>query len=60
MSGFERIKAMEKAIKDGAKDFTMMIADFHLTKGTITQEQFNELHDLAYPTSAEQEGPTED
>ena len=60
MLGFNRFEALKKGIAYGKAEFTIMIADFHLIKGTITQEQYDELHELAYPTSAEQEGPTED
>lgn len=49
MIGFSRFESLKQALKDGKVEFTMMIADFHLIKGTITQEQYDELNELAYP-----------
>lgn len=49
MTGFNRFESLKKAILDGNAEFAMMLADFHLVKGTITQEQYNELEALAYP-----------
>lgn len=49
MIGFNRFESLKQAIKDGKVEFTMMIADFHLVKGTITQEQYDELYLMAYP-----------
>jgi len=46
---FNRFDSLKKAISDGGIEFAMMLADFHLLKGTITQEQYDELNALAYP-----------
>lgn len=51
MIGFNRFESLKQAIKDGKVEFTMMIADFHLVKGTITQEQYDELYGMAYPVA---------
>ena len=51
--GFDRFEALKQAIRDGNVNFAMMIADFHLVRGTIFQEQYDELHELAYPTPVE-------
>lgn len=47
--GFNRFEALKKAIVDGNKDFAMMLADFHLMRGSITQAEYDELVALAYP-----------
>ena len=50
---FDRFEALKREIEDGSINFAMMLADFHLTKGNLTQEQFNELDLLAYPKEVE-------
>ena len=47
---FNRMESLKKAINDGSTDFAMMLADFHLLKGSITQVEYDELNELAYPT----------
>ena len=54
MTGFNRFESLKKGIQSGNIDFTMMIADFHYIKGSITQEQYDELQSLAYPVKGEQ------
>ncbi|MDD3041093.1 hypothetical protein [Bacteroides sp.] len=54
MIGFDRFEALKKGIVDGKAEFIMMLADFHLQKGGITQEQYDELNKLSYPTSVEE------
>jgi len=49
MEGFNRVEALKKGIADGKIEFTMMLADFHLVKGTISQVDYDELNALAYP-----------
>jgi len=53
MQGYDRIKALKKAIKDGAVSMAMVAADIHLLKGNITQAEFDELKSLAYPPESE-------
>ena len=47
---FNRIESLKNAVKSGNIDFAMMLADFHLIKGKITQLEYDELNELAYPT----------
>jgi hypothetical protein len=47
---FNRIESLKNAIKSGNIDFAMMLADFHLIKGSITQVEYDEINELAYPT----------
>jgi hypothetical protein len=51
MKGFDRFNSLKVAIAQGNKEFAMMLADFHLVKGTITQEEYEEINALAYPTA---------
>ena len=46
---FNRIDGLKQAIKDGNINFAMMLADFHLTKGSISEEEYDEINLLAYP-----------
>jgi hypothetical protein len=55
MLGFNRFEALKKAIRDGKIDFAMMLADFHLASGGISQGEFDELVGLAYPSVVEME-----
>ena len=60
MVGFNRIETYKRLIANGKIDFTMAIADFQLAKGNITQAEYDELHELAYPTPAEVIEPIEE
>ena len=53
MNGFDRFNSLKVAIAQGNKEFAMMLADFHLLKGTITQEEYEEINALAYLTAPE-------
>jgi len=46
---FDRVEAIAEEIRKGNVSFAMMIADFHLIKGTIPQSEYDELALLAYP-----------
>jgi hypothetical protein len=59
MNGFDRFNSLKLAITQGNKEFAMMLADFHLVKGTITQEQYAEVSELAYPTAVVPESEVE-
>lgn len=52
---FNRVEAMKGEIQDGNINFAMALADFHLMRGNITEEEFNELELLAYPPNEEVE-----
>lgn len=57
---FNRYEAYKTAIQDKSIDFNTLavMIDFHVIKGTLTQEQGDELYNLMYPTIEEHE-PTE-
>jgi len=44
---FNRFEALKQAIEDGNIGFAMLLADFHLVKGTITNGQYSELEVLS-------------
>lgn len=48
---FDRFESYKKAIEDKSIDFNTLkiMIDFHVTKGTLTQEQGNELFVLMNP-----------
>ena len=46
---FNRMESLKKAINDGNIEFAMLLSDFHLIKGKITQVEYDELNELAYP-----------
>lgn len=48
---FDRFESYKKAIEDKSIDFNtlQLMIDFHVTKGTLTQEQGDELFALMYP-----------
>lgn len=50
---FDRFESMKKAIHDGHKDYTLVLADQHFLAGRITQAQFDELYEMAYPVEEE-------
>lgn len=49
MVGYNRIEALKRAIHDGFVANAMISADVFLTKGKITQVEFDDLEALAYP-----------
>ncbi len=53
---FDRFISYKKAIEDKSIDFNTLsiMIDFHITKGTLTQEQGTELNNLMYPPVEEQ------
>lgn len=53
MTGYNRIEALKQAISDGFVANAMISADVFLTKGKITQAEFDELELLAYPVDVE-------
>lgn len=53
---FNRFEALKNSILNGQAEFGMMLADFHLGKGTITQEEFDTLNAMAYPLPADGDG----
>lgn len=48
---FNRFESYKQAIQDKSIDFNTLsiMIDFHVTKGTLTQEQGEELYNLMYP-----------
>lgn len=48
---FDRFESFKKAIADRSLDFNtlQLMIDFHMLKGTLTQEQGDELFALMYP-----------
>lgn len=52
-NGYNRIEALKEAIEDGFVSNAMVSAEFFLLKKKITQDQFDELKALAYPTDKE-------
>ncbi len=48
---FNRFESYKQAIQDKSIDFNTLsiMIDFHLMKGTLTQEQYDELFALMYP-----------
>ncbi len=53
MIGFNRVESLKNAVKSGRVEFAMMLTDFHLVKGTITQSEYDEIYLLAYPNVEE-------
>lgn len=55
---FDRFEAFKKAIEDKSIDYNTLslMIDFHVTKGTLTQEQGEELFNLMYPQDEEDTG----
>jgi hypothetical protein len=60
MVGFNRIETYKRLIANGKIDFTMAMVDFQLAKGNITQIEYDELNELAYPTPVEVIEPVEE
>lgn len=52
---FDRFEAFKKAIEDKSIDYNTLslMIDFHVVKGTLTQEQGEELFNLMYPQDEE-------
>jgi hypothetical protein len=48
---FNRFESYKQAIQDKSIDFNTLsiMIDFHITKGTLIQEQGTELFNLMYP-----------
>ena len=58
---FDRFESFKKAIADRSLDFNtlQLMIDFHMLKGTLTQEQGDELLALMYPPPKESEEENE-
>lgn len=52
---FDRFKSYKQAIQDKSIDFNTLgiMIDFHIVKGTLTQEQGDELYALMSPPELE-------
>jgi len=57
---FNRFESFKKAIVDKSIDFNtlQLMIDFHVQKGTLTEEEGQELFSLMYPPT-EEENPEE-
>ena len=55
---FNRYEAFKQAIRDRSIDYNTLslMVDFHINKGTLTQEEGNELFNLMYPQDEEATG----
>lgn len=58
---FNRYESFKKAISDKSLDFNtlQLMIDFHVTKGTLTPEQGEELFAMMYPPANEPEEVSE-
>ncbi|WP_161950279.1 hypothetical protein [Clostridium thermosuccinogenes] len=54
---FDRFESFKKAIEDKSIDYNtlQLMIDFHVLKGTLTEEQGNELFNLMYPEEESEE-----
>jgi len=57
---FNRFESFKKAISDKSIDYNtlQLMIDFHVAKGTLTEEQGQELFNLMHPP--EEENPEEE
>lgn len=40
---FNRVEALKYELEHGNREFALLLIDFHLVKGTITQEDYDSL-----------------
>jgi len=54
---FNRYESFKKAITDKSIEYNTLglMIDFHVTKGTLTQEEGQELYNMMYPPANEPE-----